>query len=359
MSELDGSGALQVTYTNEPQQYGGVISQRRGTTTSTYHADALGSTRALTDSTETVTDTYLYDAWGNEVASSGTTVNPFRWVGRYGYYQDAGTALVYVRARMYQPTVARWVSVDPGRYIHWRLVIRGVRPEPSYAYVDSSPILVEDPSGKCPSDVKISIAAVTVDLPYSWSCAAGVCPFPNATEACEMYLAVFDLIATVHGDPFKGLPPCPCRIKKKICTQYDPHTGAQVEDLVIWQNPNRDLFGDPAPPPCCHPGAANCIRSQASVSGGIVVNLPSGKSCNAGQQCCYDLNGNLITGGSGAGTSDLINPPGFWDECTCYHNALDVCSWACCKSAGGGWGVKLDARWRQNNDNGCLSNVLP
>ena len=93
MSELDGSGAVQVTYTNEPQQYGGVISQRRGTTTSTYHADALGSTRALSDSSGSVTDTYLNDAWGNSVASTGTTVNPFKWVGQYGYYTDSSTEI--------------------------------------------------------------------------------------------------------------------------------------------------------------------------------------------------------------------------------------------------------------------------
>ncbi|MEI7702012.1 MAG: hypothetical protein WCK86_19600, partial [Planctomycetia bacterium] len=74
---------------------------RRGTTTSTYHADALGSTRALTDNFGNVTDTYLNDAWGNSVASTGTTVNPFRWVGKYGYYTDNGTGQVYVRARMY------------------------------------------------------------------------------------------------------------------------------------------------------------------------------------------------------------------------------------------------------------------
>ena len=57
ISELDGTGAIQAIYTNEPQQYGGVISQRRGTTTSTYHYDALGSTRFLTDSSGNVTDT--------------------------------------------------------------------------------------------------------------------------------------------------------------------------------------------------------------------------------------------------------------------------------------------------------------
>jgi RHS repeat-associated protein len=113
ISELDGTGAVQAVYTNEPQQYGGVISQRRGTTTSTYHYDALGSTRILTDSSGNVTDTYLNDAWGNSVASTGTTVNPFKWVGKYGYYTDDSTGNVYVRARMYQPAVARWRSFDP------------------------------------------------------------------------------------------------------------------------------------------------------------------------------------------------------------------------------------------------------
>ncbi|MBL8812323.1 MAG: RHS repeat-associated core domain-containing protein [Planctomycetaceae bacterium] len=135
MSELDGSGAVQVTYTNEPQQYGGVISQRRGTTTSTYHADALGSTRALSDSSGSVTDTYLNDAWGNSVASTGTTVNPFKWVGQYGYYTDSSTGQVYVRARMYQPTIARWCSTDPAFSTK------------TYHYSSDTPLSRLDPSG--------------------------------------------------------------------------------------------------------------------------------------------------------------------------------------------------------------------
>ena len=150
MSELDGSGAVQVTYTNEPQQYGGVISQRRGTTTSTYHADALGSTRALTDNSGAVTDTYLNDAWGNSVASTGTTVNPFRWVGKYGYYTDNSTGQVYVRARMYQPTVARWCSVDP---------VFAVLSTDLYPYAANSPAIMFDPSGLvcCAPDQKCCV----------------------------------------------------------------------------------------------------------------------------------------------------------------------------------------------------------
>jgi len=113
LMELDETDNVKAVYTNEARQYGGVLSQRRGNTSHYHHHDALGSTRFLTDSTGNVTDTYLNDAWGNSVASTGTTVNPFNWVGKHGYYTDNSTGQVYVRARMYQPTVARWSSVDP------------------------------------------------------------------------------------------------------------------------------------------------------------------------------------------------------------------------------------------------------
>ncbi len=112
LMELDETDNVKAVYTNEARQYGGVLSQRRGNTSHYHHHDALGSTRFLTDSSGNVTDTYLNDAWGNSVASTGTTVNPFKWVGKYGYYTDNSTGQVYVRARMYQPTVARWVSPD-------------------------------------------------------------------------------------------------------------------------------------------------------------------------------------------------------------------------------------------------------
>ena len=108
LSELDVSNATQVVYTQEPQQFGRVISQRRSSTSNWYHTDSLGSTRALTDVSQVVSDTYLCDAWGNPISSTGTTINPFRWVGNVGYYFDAATGLFYIRARTYQPTTARW-----------------------------------------------------------------------------------------------------------------------------------------------------------------------------------------------------------------------------------------------------------
>lgn len=110
--ELDENNNVKAEYHNEPQQYGGVLSQRRGTISHYHHHDALGSTRFLTDSSGNVSDTYLHDAWGNSVASTGTTVNPFKWVGKYGYYTDDSTGQVYVRARMYQPATARCTSTN-------------------------------------------------------------------------------------------------------------------------------------------------------------------------------------------------------------------------------------------------------
>jgi hypothetical protein len=74
IAELDGNGNLVAVYTHGAT---GLISQRRGTVSHFYHFDGLGSTMELTDANEAVTDTYRYDAWGNVLASTGTTVNPY------------------------------------------------------------------------------------------------------------------------------------------------------------------------------------------------------------------------------------------------------------------------------------------
>src|SRR3990172_2030038 len=117
LAETDEDNELQAVYTNEPQEYGNLISQyRRGPmiwVPSYYHYDALGSTRSLTDESGDATDTYLQDAWGNQVAISGSTANPFRWVGQVGYYYDDLLATFYIRARVYDPTTGRWLSQDP------------------------------------------------------------------------------------------------------------------------------------------------------------------------------------------------------------------------------------------------------
>jgi RHS repeat-associated protein len=137
--ELDENNAVKAVYNNEPQQYGGVLSQRRGTTSHYYHHEALGSTRFLTDSSGNVTDTYLHDAWGNQVASTGTTVNPFRWVGQFGYYWDEQFVQCHVRARPYTPATGQWTTSDPAGFVD------GMN---RYLYVRNNPVNLTDPSGR-------------------------------------------------------------------------------------------------------------------------------------------------------------------------------------------------------------------
>ena len=66
--------------------------------TSYFHFDAQGTTRMLTDSGQTATDSYVHDAFGNQRASSGSTANPLRYVREKGYYRDADGATMNVRA---------------------------------------------------------------------------------------------------------------------------------------------------------------------------------------------------------------------------------------------------------------------
>ena len=112
--ETNTSGVVQAAYTGEPRTYGKVISRRASSASRYYHFDALGSTRIITNSSQSSTDAYLYDAWGVPIVALGSTTNPFRWVGGVGYYYDTETGLYYVRARVYSAATALDVggSVD-------------------------------------------------------------------------------------------------------------------------------------------------------------------------------------------------------------------------------------------------------
>ena len=48
-----------------------LISREEGREVAYFHADALGSTRTMTDDTESPTATYTYDAWGKLTDSTG------------------------------------------------------------------------------------------------------------------------------------------------------------------------------------------------------------------------------------------------------------------------------------------------
>jgi len=106
-----------------------------------YLYDGLGSTRQLLNDAQNTTDTYSYEAFGNSMGSTGTTSNPYKYVGSLGYYSPSaagGSSLQHLGARYYLPEVGRFVTRDPIRYT------TGVN---VFLYAGGNPVLFVDPLG--------------------------------------------------------------------------------------------------------------------------------------------------------------------------------------------------------------------
>ena len=140
--EADAAGSTQADYTDYPGMWGGLVSERRSGASSYYGTDLQASVRMLLSGAAAVTDQYLYRAFGDEVSSSGSTTNPYQYVGAYGYYLDAETGLMLLTLRYYDAEVGRFVTRDPigFRGGDWNV----------YGYVFSNPVSDIDPGGLSP-----------------------------------------------------------------------------------------------------------------------------------------------------------------------------------------------------------------
>ena len=103
-----------------------------------YHTDGLGSIRALTDASGTITQTYEYDAYGNLSLANGTRSQPFGYTGE----PRDPTGLVHLRARMYDPAIGRFLQRD-------RFAGGATSPVSlhRFAYAHDNPVNNVDPSG--------------------------------------------------------------------------------------------------------------------------------------------------------------------------------------------------------------------
>ncbi|MBS1714931.1 MAG: hypothetical protein JST30_11410 [Armatimonadetes bacterium] len=89
---------------------GEVVSEVRGGVRKDFVPDPLGSTVALLDNAQSVTDSWEYWPYGE--LRSGSSATPFQYVGTLGYYKDTSRR-TYVRARHYRQNLGRWMTVDP------------------------------------------------------------------------------------------------------------------------------------------------------------------------------------------------------------------------------------------------------
>jgi RHS repeat-associated protein len=109
------------------------ISNSTGAVTYLHH-DQQGSTRLLTGSTGTVTGKCTYSAYGTPTCE-GTTTTP---LGYDAQYTSTDTGLIYMRARVYDPATAQFLTVDPEV---------GTTRAP-YNYAGDNPLDEADPSGR-------------------------------------------------------------------------------------------------------------------------------------------------------------------------------------------------------------------
>jgi len=132
--------------------------------------DNIGSARGLLDASGTATDWYELDTFGGQVSSSGTTPNPYRFGGAWGYITDP-SGFLQLGQRFYWPEVGRFIHQDPAR-----------AEENLYAYVNSRPTRLADPTGlinsKCLREAVCSATCVFLvctgaNAPVDLACALG------------------------------------------------------------------------------------------------------------------------------------------------------------------------------------------
>ena len=116
-----------------------ILSETRGGVETDYIADPLGSTADLMSTAGAITDTFTYWPYRQLRSHVGSSVTPCQYCGTLGYYTDGTSGRVYVDARLYSPSVTRWLTVDP----FWP-------DEQSYVYVYSNPLSLTDSTGPGP-----------------------------------------------------------------------------------------------------------------------------------------------------------------------------------------------------------------
>ena len=119
----------------------GLIGEETSGVFKTYHYDFRGSTVAITDTTGSITDTFVYDTYGKLISRTGVTSTPFMYNGRDGVMTESN-GLNYMRARFYYPELKRFINSD---------IIAGNISDAvtlnRYAYANGNPVSNIDPFG--------------------------------------------------------------------------------------------------------------------------------------------------------------------------------------------------------------------
>jgi RHS repeat-associated protein len=211
---------------------GRIVGEKRNGSYRSHQHDALGNTIALINDSGVVTDTYTYWPYGELRTSTGTTTNPFKFCGAWGYYTDT-TGRTYVRARTLRPGLTRWMTVDP----LWPS-------EHQYSYALGNPSTWEDYSGLACSGTRCCCCPVSLSVKLK-----GI-RIGNTPPNNQVYVKhLFDLEVAIYRYKVVNIPPAPasdCQLKwiEGSDQIYDINGGCNPGTL---ENP-LDLMVNPQ---CC------------------------------------------------------------------------------------------------------------
>ena len=196
-----------------------MLSQSRGAVPSYYLQDGQGSTRALTDASGAITDSYSYTAFGETYSQSGATPNTYLFTGQQ---YDAGTGLYSLRARYYNPGLGRFLSRDSAEVLYGNPVELN-----RYAYAANNPVNYYDPSGYTTNEYAPTLTFLGITVAKK-----------TAYRAFRFFTAAtLLLVAAILGDLVLDLPrdlTQPGTIEKEAEDVLPPNIAAQVERA--WEN---------------------------------------------------------------------------------------------------------------------------
>ncbi len=132
----DGVGVTDPLLNDGSAEYTPGISRTAGSSTLFYGSDRMGSNVMQTDSSQNISSTSQFDAFGNLISSTGSPQGPLGFNGQYGYQSDSDTGFQLLGHRYYDPSTGRFLSRDPAKDgQNW------------YDYCANNPLMFCDPLG--------------------------------------------------------------------------------------------------------------------------------------------------------------------------------------------------------------------
>ncbi len=122
----------------------GILARKVDGATYYYLTNTHGDVMEILDESGKTVNRYKYDEWGNAIEAVETIENPIRFAGEYF---DEETGLYYLRARYYDPSLARFISKDS-----YEGQVTNPQSLNQYTYCDNNPVMFVDPTGHDPED---------------------------------------------------------------------------------------------------------------------------------------------------------------------------------------------------------------